>query len=89
MAVAERDAIRAAKGSTVSPPTAVQLAVFPWFACFHPVLTPALQHLPRLIWRRPGRSLPGTFAASGLSPRFRHLTIRSLLIRHSYTSGSH
>ena len=42
--------------------SAVQLAVFPGFAKFHPKLAPAFQHLPRFIWHRQGASLAGTFS---------------------------
>lgn len=43
--------------------SAIQLAVFPAFAKFHPKLAPAFQHLPGLIWHRPGASLRDTFSA--------------------------
>lgn len=89
MAGPEQDAIRAVKGSTVSSPAAGQLTVLRWSVHFPAELAPAFQHLPWCIWRRPGGSLPGTFAANGLSARSRHLTIRSPLIRHSDTSASH
>jgi pimeloyl-ACP methyl ester carboxylesterase len=42
--------------------TAVQLAVPPGFFKFRPKLLPAFQHLPPLIWHRPGASLRGTFS---------------------------
>lgn len=45
--------------------TAVQLSVWPAFFTFSPRLFPAFQHLPPLIWHRPGASLRGTF-----SPRY-------------------
>lgn len=43
--------------------TAVQLSVPPGFFTFSPRLLPAFQHLPPLIWHRPGASLRGTFSA--------------------------
>ncbi|PRZ08767.1 pimeloyl-ACP methyl ester carboxylesterase [Isoptericola sp. CG 20/1183] len=42
--------------------TAVQLSVWPGFLTFSPRLAPAFQHLPGLIWHRPGSSLRGTFS---------------------------
>ena len=42
--------------------TAVQLSVWPAFMTFSPRLLPAFQHLPPLIWHRPGASLRGTFS---------------------------
>jgi pimeloyl-ACP methyl ester carboxylesterase len=45
--------------------TAVQLSVPPAFFRFSPKLLPAFQHLPPLVWHRPGASLRGTF-----SPRY-------------------
>ena len=43
--------------------SAIQLAVFPAFAKFHPRLAPAFQHLPGLIWHRSGASLRKTFSS--------------------------
>jgi pimeloyl-ACP methyl ester carboxylesterase len=45
--------------------SAVQLSVWPAFFTFSPRLFPAFQHLPPLIWHRPGASLRGIF-----SPRY-------------------
>jgi pimeloyl-ACP methyl ester carboxylesterase len=42
--------------------TAVQLAVPPGFFKFSPKLLPAFQHLPRMVWHRPGASLRGSFS---------------------------
>ena len=42
--------------------SALQLAVFPAFAKFHPKLAPAFQHLPGFIWHRPGASLRATLS---------------------------
>jgi pimeloyl-ACP methyl ester carboxylesterase len=43
--------------------TAVQLSVWPAFMQFSTKLLPAFQHLPPLLWHRPGASLRGTFSA--------------------------
>ena len=45
--------------------TAVQLSVPPGFFAFSPGLAPGFQHLPALVWHRPGASLRGIF-----SPRY-------------------
>ncbi|CCH79647.1 putative Alpha/beta hydrolase fold [Nostocoides japonicum T1-X7] len=42
--------------------TAVQLSVWPGFLTLSPRLYPAFQHLPPLIWHRPGASLRGIFS---------------------------
>ncbi|MFP3713767.1 alpha/beta fold hydrolase [Puerhibacterium sp. TATVAM-FAB25] len=42
--------------------TAVQLSVWPAFFSFSPRLLPAFQHLPPLVWHRPGASLRGIFS---------------------------
>lgn len=47
--------------------SALQLSVFPGFAKFHPKLAPAFQHLPRVIWHRPGASLRHNFSGRYLA----------------------
>jgi pimeloyl-ACP methyl ester carboxylesterase len=47
--------------------SAVQLAVFPFFAQFSPRLAPGFRHLPPLIWHRPGASLRETFSEDYLA----------------------
>lgn len=42
--------------------TAVQLSVWPAFFTFSPKLLPAFEHLPPIIWHRPGASLRRTFS---------------------------
>jgi pimeloyl-ACP methyl ester carboxylesterase len=42
--------------------TAVELSVPPGFMKFSPKLLPGFEHLPGLIWHRPGASLRGTFS---------------------------
>jgi pimeloyl-ACP methyl ester carboxylesterase len=42
--------------------TAVQFSVPPGFMKFSPKLLPGFEHLPVLIWHRPGASLRGTFS---------------------------
>ena len=42
--------------------TAVQLSVPPGFFTFSPKLLPAFQHLPALVWHRPGASLRASFS---------------------------
>lgn len=59
--------------------TAVQLSVWPGFFDFSPKLLPAFQHLPPLVWHRPGASLRGTFSERYAARPMSDATIESHL----------